>query len=201
MFDLVVQRRKASPEDEARARALQAALAEFTGLRARMDVFAQAQMAVLTAGVAAIGVIAGFALKEGAKKDLLLLISVLEPILICTHSDLRNRIGRNGAYIGAKLWPYIQELTDERLPSWESSWSESKFNNVLATVGVSQGAALLTTASVGVLVARAGALYQENGYQYVWVIGALLTVVSIIYTGCAFVSVKAAQKRVPRNKP
>ena len=200
MFDLVL-RNGSSAEDEERTRALQAALAEFSGIRARMDVFTQAQMAVLTVGVAAIGVIVGVALRQHGKRDLLLLISLLEPILICTHSDLRNRIGQNGAYIGATLWPHIRKLTEGGLPSWESSWvGRSKVNSFVALVGVSQGPALLAIASVGVLVVRAHALFQHNDYQYVWVGGALLTVLSIAYTGIAFFSVKAAQREVPRDE-
>jgi hypothetical protein len=163
-----------------------------------MDVFAQAQMAVFTAGVTAIGVIAGLALQEGGNKNLLLFISVLAPILICTHSDLRNRIGQNGAYIGAKLWPYIQTLTDDSLPSWESKW-EGGVNSLLVLVGVSQAVALLTLASVGALVARTHALSEHNGYQYLWVGGALLTVLSVAYAAWVFISVKTAKRQVPGN--
>jgi hypothetical protein len=163
-----------------------------------MDIFAQAQMTVFTAGVTAIGVIAGLALKEKGNQNLLLFISVLAPILICTHSDLRNRIGQNGAYIGATLWPHIQTLTENNLPSWESSW-ESRVNSLLVLVGVSQAVALLTLASVGALVARMHALSEHNGYQYLWVGGALLTVLSVAYAGWVFISVRAAKQEVPRK--
>jgi hypothetical protein len=175
-----------SPNERPTELALQAALAEFNGIRARMDVFSQAQVTLFTAGITAIGVIAGLALDK-QKYNLLLFISIVAPVLVSTHSDLRNRIGMNGAYIRFKLWPYIVELTDPKLPSWEDQW-RTKVDQRLVLLGVSQAPALLLSASVAVLVIRIGALSETHadGYGILWCFGVALTVLSSLYTLAVF---------------
>lgn len=93
-----------------------------------MDVFAQAQVALFTAGVTAIGVLAGVAI--GKDPNLLLLVGIVAPVVLSTHTDLRYRIGQNGAYIGARLWPRVQDLSEPDLPAWEVEW-ESKMGGKL----------------------------------------------------------------------
>jgi hypothetical protein len=185
--------RDQAPNEHATDLALQAALGEFSAIRQRMDVFAQAQVAVFTTGITAAGVVAGLALDKH-RLNLLLFISVLAPVLASTHSDLRNRIGDNGIYIGQALWPYIQSLTRDDLPSRSEHW-ETEVDRRLVLVGVIQAPALLLSMSVAVLVIRFGVLSEAHaeGYDVLWYLGAVLTTVSGVYTAGVYLTLRAGK--------
>jgi hypothetical protein len=171
-----------------------------------MDVFSQAQVTVFTAGVTAIGVIVGLALDKH-NPNLLLFISVLAPVLVSTHTDLRNRIGENGAYIGTKLWPYIRRLSRSDLPSWEEHW-EYRVNKYLILVGVSQAPALLLATSFAVLAIRSGVVlhghhqssHGNGGYVVLWGVGMSLSILSGGYTAAVLNALRGAKANVEKSE-
>jgi hypothetical protein len=111
---------------------VQAALAEFEGLRAEIISHVNSQAALAGLALTAVGVIVGLTVKEGASDRLLLAIPPLTLFMVLLHIGSSYRLSLIGRYIQKDLWPYIAErVGDPELPSWEAktaerqrSWSE-----------------------------------------------------------------------------
>jgi hypothetical protein len=161
-------------------RALAAALAEFTALRSLITTRVQLQIAWLSAGFTAIGIIAGVALGKGGDPKLELLVPILASVVSVVYSELRVRIGLSGSYIRDALWPYIISITDSGLRSWEH-YSADNSNVLQLGISGAQAPGFLLLASVLALVARFHALDGSSGFVLLWVVGATLTGISGIY--------------------
>lgn len=175
-------------------RALNAALAEFSNLRSLIATRVQLQVASLTAGFTAIGIVAGLALQKGGDPNLELLVPFLASVVTVIHSELRVRIGLSGRYIRDELWPYITSITDPELYSWEY-YSADHSNAWLLGISGAQAPGFLLLASVLALVARFHALKGSSGYVALWTVGAVLTLVGAAYAA----SVGIDQLRDSRN--
>lgn len=157
-------------------RALTAALAEFSGLRSLIATRVQLQVAALSAGFTAIGIISGLALQNGGDRNLELLVPFLSAVVSVIYSELRLRIGHSGRYIRDQLWPYITSITDPKLHSWEH-YTPDKVNRWLIGISGAQAPGLLLLASVLALAARFHALDGGDASLLLWVGGAVLTIV------------------------
>ncbi|HSZ06279.1 MAG TPA: hypothetical protein VK778_13915 [Solirubrobacteraceae bacterium] len=162
-------------------RALQAALAEFTVIRSLMSMRFQTQIAVLSAGLTAIGVVAGLALQHGGDRRLLLLIPILASVVATINTELRIRIDLHGRYVNEKLWPYVARLTEDELPSWEVYWGDEAPRALMAVAGA-QPSGFFVMASIITLAATAGSLGHDAAYVAIWATGVVMTGVSAVYT-------------------
>ncbi len=173
---------QASPSEPPNAdKAVDAALAEFSVLRALMAVRFQIQIVLLTGALTAIGVIAGLALQRNGNTNLLLFVPVLASVVAVLHGEQRSRIGLNGRYIRDCLWPYLKAKTDPLLPSWERYWWEHSNRTIVAIGGV-QAVGFLLLMSIVALIVRVEAATAGTGYTVVWWLGAVLTVNSLVYS-------------------
>jgi hypothetical protein len=167
--------------DTSSDRALQAALAEFVAIRSLMSMRFQTQIAVLSAGLTAIGVVAGLALQRGGDHRLLLLVPILASVVATIHSELRIRIHLHGRYVCEKLWPHVKQLTeDEQLPSWEEFWGDEAPPVLMAVAGAS-ASGFFVMASIVALGASVGSLGHNAADITIWAIGVLMTVVGTVY--------------------
>jgi hypothetical protein len=167
--------------DTSSDRALQAALAEFTAIRSLMSMRFQTQVAVLSAGLTAIGVVAGLALQHGGDRRLLLLVPILASVVATIHTELRIRIHLHGRYVNEKLWPHVTRLTeDEHLPSWEVFWGDEAPRALMAVAGA-QASGFLVMASIIALAATAGSLGHNAAYTAIWATGVVMTGVGAVY--------------------
>lgn len=176
-------------------RALNAALAEYSSLRSLIATRVQLQVASLTAGFTAIGIIAGLALQKGGDPNLELLVPLLSSVVSVTHSDLRVRIGLSGRYIRDELWPYVTSITDSELCSWEHYVADHG-SVWLTGISGAQAPVFLLLASVLTLVARFHALDGGGGYLLLWIVGALLTLVSVAYVASLGIQELRENRRV-----
>jgi len=187
------------------------ALAEFNALRAEMMSHSGAQGALMALVITAIGVIAGFVVKEGGSDRLLLVLPFLVAAVGIYYSEHTRRMGVLGEYIREELWPYlappsgIEGDCDLRFPSWERTlgdyrrrerpmWSPDYWSFMLLS-GLPGGLIF----GLGSAVPLAVLPFLEEGLDkpfdwLVWSFGVLLTA---LYAWLAW---KASRALVP-NRP
>ena len=169
----------------------QAALAEFNALRAEIVARTTSQGTLITLVVTAIGLVAGFVIKDEGDVRLLLIL----PFLVAAagiHSSAQDRtIALIGAYIRDRLWPFLAEGgpgagRGAPLPSWESVVTDSRNPDQHRNRGI-YVSSLLLGGIPGILIFGAGSVVPlavlagtEDAldsliYAVVWALGAALT--------------------------
>jgi hypothetical protein len=127
------------------------ALAEFNALRAELVNHMVAQATVMGVGLTALGVIFGFAIRDGGDRQLLLVVPLVTALVSLLHAGRNYQITLIGSYIRWRLWPYLQGRVGKELPSWEMYIAEyrSKWRNfVLAHMIDTPAIVLFVAASV-----------------------------------------------------
>lgn len=136
-------------------RDLDVELAEFNALRAESVAQQTAQAALVGVGLTALGVVFGFAVKEGGDTRLLLAVPPLAAIISLIHASVTFRIIRIGDYIRDELWPAIQGHVGP-VPSWQAylvARRQGRNTVVQGLLNDGPGMALLAVASVVALAA------------------------------------------------
>jgi len=103
----------------AEQKAIDAAIAQYNSLRAEILGRQSAQGTLFGAGLAAVGVIVGFAVGSGRPPEILLGVTAVCAVVIAVYSGHDIEVMRIGQFIRRELWPYLQSMTDQAPPSWE----------------------------------------------------------------------------------
>lgn len=136
-------------------RDLDVELAEFNALRAESVAQQTAQATLVGVGLTALGVVFGFAVKEGGDTRLLLAVPPLAAIISLIHASVTFRIIRIGDYIRDELWPAMQGQVGP-IPSWQAylvARRQGRNTIVQGLLNDGPGMALLAAASVAAVAA------------------------------------------------
>ena len=174
---------------DARKQRIDIALAEFSALRAEILAHTNVQASLIALVVTAIGIVAGFVIKDDGDPSLLLILPFLVSAAGIHSSEQGRAIALIGSYIRDELWPYLEaQLGSSDLPpSWETlvsdlrSCSKHRRRRVFLTY-------VLLSGVPGFLVFGLGSLVplivlpvvdglDETIYWWVWALGILLTLV------------------------
>jgi hypothetical protein len=101
-------------------KAVDVALAEFHALRTETIHHMAARATLVGVGLTAVGVLFGFAIRQGGDRELLLAVPLLAALVSLLHAGRAFRVTAIGDYIRTVLWPYLQRRVDHGLPSWET---------------------------------------------------------------------------------
>lgn len=152
------------------------ALAEYNALRAEIISHITAQTAVITVGVTALGLIAGFVVKEGADDHLLLVVPPLSMFVILLHTAENYRIWRLGDYIRDYLWPFLQNQAGGLPPSWEAEVRKYRSSRRIFF----KAAAIDSPAIILFLASSVAALaWIRDSDDALWVAGCAMTVIAL----------------------
>jgi hypothetical protein len=163
-------------------RSIVGAIAEFTALRSLMAVRFQLQVAIVSLGVTAVGLVAGLAYRSVSDRGLLLLVPLIGSVTAALYCEQWARLRTAGFYIRDALWPYVQEISDPRMPSYEMFWDQA----------AAKGVAHLGTIAPPVLLVGLGWLaLAESAHSAVssgsasmgvaWLAGLVLTAIALTY--------------------
>jgi hypothetical protein len=176
----------------------QAALAEFNALRDEIDGRTNTQGTLITLVVTAIGIVAGFVIKDNGDIRLLLVLPFLVSAAGIHSSEQDRAIALIGSYIRDELWPYLTKQRRETntsqapIPSWErvvkdyrdrhKHRKQHRYWSGLMLTGV-PGALIFGCGSVVPLIILQSAdgalpgLFDIDIYRAVWWLGVALTVI------------------------
>jgi hypothetical protein len=163
-------------------RVTQVALAEFGKLRDEIAGRSTAAWTLVGLSITASATVAGFVLAQKADPRVLLVLPLLTPSLGLLFLDHAANIGRIGEYINTVLKPLLRDAAgDQRLLSYEE-WVddyETRSLERLLPFGIPLVLAF-TMVPVGALVYLAARI-DEVWSWILWVIGALLTTVQVVF--------------------
>jgi hypothetical protein len=156
------------------AKAVEVALAEFSALRSEIVTHITAQAAVVGLGLTAMGIIAGFVVRDGGDLRLLLAIPPIATLVVLLHTAETYRSAILGSYIRTELWPFLEQRVGA-LPSWELE--AAKRRRELSAIVRS----LFVDAPAVVIFIAAGvvALALNREHELAWWAGVALTAIAI----------------------
>jgi hypothetical protein len=159
------------------------ALAEFHALRAESIHHMTARGTLVGVGLTAVGVVFGFAIRQGGDRELLLAIPLLAALVSLLHAGRAFRVAAIGDYIRTELWPYLQRRVGQELPSWETYFALNRgkwWSLELAIWADAPVTVIFAAASVLALV-----LVPKDADSILWTIGWGLTALVICAPFCA----------------
>jgi hypothetical protein len=148
ILDLMSEISVTQPDPYA-GRDLDVEIAEFNALRAESVAQQTAQATLIGVGLTALGVVVGFAVRQGGDQHLLLVVPPLAAVISLSHAGVTFRIVRIGAYIRNELWPDIQRRVGP-IPSWQAHLATRRRGRNVIVQGLlvdGPGTTLLTVAS------------------------------------------------------
>jgi hypothetical protein len=155
-------------------RAVDVMLAEFEAMRAEKVGYLTGQAAVVALGITALGVIAGFAVKDGHDR-LLLAVPPLVMLVVLSYAAGSHRSNAIGNYIRTKLWKELEGRVGT-LPSWQKSIAEERLKPraIFKVIFLDlPPAALFIGASVYALCVTAD-------HEFLWYAGLVMTAISVV---------------------
>jgi hypothetical protein len=136
--------------------AVDVALAEFDALRAEITSRITTQAALVGVGLTALGVLIGLAV-ENDEQRLLLAVPPLALVINLQWSIENRQVALIGKHIRTRLWRYLQDNVDTKLPSWEREMDELRqgrgylFRSSVTDFAMPQLLALAAVASLALL--------------------------------------------------